>query len=119
MTNLDFFKAEDFVSIPMSENAGYDLKAYVAADVAKKANRLLRECGTVVYGKLEDGYANWFSTESGKQPDDTHRALLINIETIEKDTAESLLKQFVAIADDNFKGGNMRELIERARRVLK
>lgn len=83
----------------------------------ERANRLLRERGTVVYGvvyrdtKLED-----FSSLNISS--DTHTALLINITAIELDSAESLLAEIIKITESEFGGYSaIRAIADRAKRL--
>lgn len=61
---------------------------YISID---KANRVLRERGTVVYGSNIGRH--WTVSQSVV---DVNQALLINIEPIEKDSAEKILADWTA-----------------------
>lgn len=50
---------------------------------------------------------------------DTHRALLINIEPLEKDSAESLLKEFADFFNKVESNSKLEKLLDRAKRLLK
>lgn len=85
---MEFFKPGDFVS----EGVAYK-------SIADRANHLLKERGTVVYGTPDETHL-WDIYPSGDDDrldfDDTHTALLINIQPIAKeDTAEGLLRELI------------------------
>jgi hypothetical protein len=85
-----FFKPEDFF------DEFKDLKA-LAVFAANKANRLLQERGTVVYGFEKLSGPNYWS--EFKDDDQTHVALLICVEPIAKDSAEKIVADFVELAE--------------------
>lgn len=60
-----------------------------------KANRLLSERGRVVTGHNYEGNASWWTGTDAMLCKHTHQALLINIEPIEQDSAEKLLKDLI------------------------
>jgi hypothetical protein len=104
----EFFKAEDFKHITLVPTAA-----------AARANYLLAERGVVVRGIVDErGYDAYSSYEHG--PGDTHTALLINVQPIQKDSAESLLREIVDGYDkDQYQyGTKIHERIERAKRLL-
>lgn len=116
----DVFKAEDF-SEWFFEGFG--------ETIAERANALLAERATVVYGRKGSapGLAGWWTcrkysenTEFGKEEtkDLTHTALLLAIQPIAKpDSAESLLRLIVSCSHHN---GSLvpSEIIDRARKLL-
>jgi len=92
------------------------VKKYISLD---KANRLLRERGRVV--RTNPKYispGHWAPIFSDG---DTHQALLINIEPIEKDSAEKILDDLIKIQPIAYDLGHApiihRELIERAKKL--
>lgn len=81
------------------------------------------EKGVEVTGSADDD--GWFFSEYNNRKTDTHRAILIGIEPIKKETLENVVKDWL-----EFEEGEIREngpyvsdtlpkLIERAKRVLK
>lgn len=79
-----FFNETDF---------SVDYSRELRQDMADRANRLLEERGKVVYGHADDPDMGW--TENLMEGvEDTHQALLINIQ-IEQDSAENFLKDFM------------------------
>jgi hypothetical protein len=69
----------------------------VSAISLDKANHLIQERGKVVYGLSADG--DWMN-EAHHDSSDTHCALLINVEPIERpDTAELLLRDLIVKLD--------------------
>lgn len=62
-----------------------------------KANRLLRECAQVVYAYMDPTSrpGGMWINEGTHYADSTHRALLICVEPIERDSAESLLDELI------------------------
>lgn len=110
---VEFFKPEDF---RFSEfPAAMDITGCAAAI----ANHLLKDRGTVVYGHW-DGITFHvpdprLGLKSGMSTPDTHQALLINIQPIERaDTAEGLLRE-LAKADFEFLPD---DFIKRAKKLL-
>lgn len=83
----------------------------------RKANALIRERSRVVYGwKHTKGmtFGEWLDSDS-----DTHQALIICIEPIEKpDSAESLLGELLAAMDRGPWTEPFQSLKERARKLL-
>jgi hypothetical protein len=87
-----------------------------------RANELIEERGVVVYAHSEieqrkldcydwKPYANFLGAQ--------RKALLINIQPIVKDSAESLLKELVAQVENYTSiSENMRKLVDRARALL-
>jgi hypothetical protein len=84
----------------------------------EKANRLLEERGTIVCGSIEAEYkSHCFGNGQFSNHTDTHRALLINIELIEKDTSDKFLRDWLQCADiysDQIVEGPFKEFVERA-----
>lgn len=112
---MEFFKPEDFY--PELDQ----MKAY-AFLLANKMNRLLLERAIEVTGGDYSGNG-WAMFE--KKPHltpargHTHRALLIGVEPIEKDSAEKVLKDLINWLDiPEMLSKNTRQLIDRAKRVL-
>jgi hypothetical protein len=98
--------------------------AYISID---KANRLLRERATVVYGGKDCLGGEW-SFVSHNSGESTHTALLIQITPIKQDSAESLLRELCELAKDKrevftfepleIKVKDLQTLIERAKKLL-
>lgn len=120
----EFFKPEDFEIDADTKKKYSDWMQYIS----DKANRLLKERGTVVYGRIcsgrDDGwFENNLATTLNGFKEHTHQALLINIQPIEKeDTAEGLLKELLesklprkalVVCDDN-----LNAWYERAKKLL-
>lgn len=105
-----FFKASD------AEYKEFDGELSIGL---KKANRVIQERGTVVTGGMkEDGSHKYFGAEPGPIMPNTHRALLINIEPIAKDTAEKIVEDML----EHFGGPmatkhSLDSLIDRARKL--
>lgn len=105
----EFFIEEDFKDFPN------------ASKIVIKANCLLRERGVLVTGSARGLLGTTtitkpFSDNTGLS--DTHQALLINIEPIERDSAEKVLAEFVAcceVGDPKLRWG---ELVSRAKKLL-
>lgn len=88
-----------------------------------KANRLLSERGKVIYKQPGWCGHSWQENlhDAGNR---THTALLINIEPIEQDSAEKVLRDLIAI-DDKFLMGHippsnieLPAIIDRARKLV-
>ena len=81
----------------------------------------LLEKATVVYGK--DDAKAWFEGPTKDRPDvnfvrwETHTALLINVRPIVKDSAESLLREMVRVAQFGHRA-ELDALTERAKALL-
>jgi len=91
VSEIEFFKPSDCESPVADHRAQAYRTDMIPLD---KANRLLKERGKVVYShrsSLEIG--GWYP--GAVEPNPTHSALLINIEPIRKDSAESLLKEIL------------------------
>lgn len=114
-----FFKPEDCNITSYQKFVSMHPQSKVTADciTLDKANRLLREKGTVVTGgcAYDDNYY-W----TNKRADvDTHTALLINIQPIEvADTAEKIANDLANYKFDHEVGHRFREFVERARKLL-
>lgn len=93
------------------------------------ANRLYRERvlakGVRAYGRIfSDGDGHY--TTSGKTSLDTHTALLINVEEIEKDSAEKCLKDLMEFLNPDGltatqvinRAGDLSKIYDRAKRLL-
>lgn len=117
---MNFFKPEDFW-----QNNGNGSVFYSWRDLAEAAcaiaNRILTERGVRVYGDANRDHYNgqtalgW--TREADEEQDKHTALLIAIEPIVRDTAESLLKEFVNACDGNWYE-RFESLNTRARKLL-
>ncbi len=95
-----------------------------------KANRIFEEWlkrGTVVYGMIEQRYgkSDWicFSHNPVPTKGDTHKAILVNIEPLEVDSAEKVLADFVdyyikPVAYSDRKDLTFDAIFERARKLL-
>jgi hypothetical protein len=73
---VKFFKPEDFQGFFFTDSF-----------LAEHCNRLLAERGTVVYGYQQDLWT------SDPESEDQYKALLINVEPIEPDTAEKVQRK--------------------------
>ncbi len=120
---LEFFKASDFdccKTFILKENSIHVVHS--SQQVADKANALLAERGTVVYGcddykkypEMKDKVWGWSEEGLGH---DTHTALLIAIEPIAKDTAESLLREIVEMIGPGVFASS--DVMERARKLIR
>lgn len=105
---MDFFKPDDF----------RELTNWHHAAIAAIANRLLRERSQVVYGIVKGDDFTAFDTNSNSAYN-THTALLICVEPIERDSAEKILSGFVALIDEelNRVGPKTRALYDRAKKL--
>lgn len=75
---MNFFKPEDFDDIPINET-------WDTSIVANRANAKLEREGTIVYGILSHTIdASNTKWDTNKIEVDTHKALLLNVEPIEK-----------------------------------
>lgn len=122
---VEFFKPEDgfivFTGSSIISGESYCNRPMIAVD---RANRLLRERGTVVYGILDIAGDIWTNRLNGIPPAaaPTHSALLVNIQPIQKeepDTAISLLKEFLDISwvGPTEKANDVKNLFERAKKL--
>lgn len=77
-------------------------------------NQMIEDAVEVVGSKE---WGDWTSQSLGNVSNEyrTHKALLINIEPIKKETAEDVLRDLIEYAKNNV---SVRELTERARKVL-
>lgn len=100
-----FFKPEDF-----DDKVG----SWMTVDFAVYCNRLLRERGLRVSGKIESEYKSHLfgSGQFATDPSDTHSALLINVQPIARDTPEKLIAD---LARGLGTCGAYEELIDRAK----
>lgn len=106
----DFFNASDFYDIPPRLDGFLD-----------QANRLLKERGTVVYSNENQnpGINGWHELSIGFGVPDTHQALLIQIQPIEKpDSAETLVKDLANHAKFDMASLAPNYWIERAKKLL-
>lgn len=113
-------RADLYYNIDFREKAGRTQTTCISLDTA---NRLLEERGKVVYASGDEKY--WQDkkdahlrirvNQDGLLVDSTHQALLINIEPIEQDSAEKILRDWV---DECKKYQVSSELIERAKKLL-
>lgn len=93
-------------------------------EVADHFNQLVKERAKVVYGHRMLGVCgeNWIYGTEQNPPDaersDTHQALLICVEPIEKDSADDLLKDLIAAYGKRNEPMGLPDLIERARKLL-
>lgn len=105
----EFFKPEDYNV--ESERFGLCL-------TIDKANRLLRERGTVVYGSknesLDESFqGNWFRSAFERA---THTALLIAIEPIERDSESKIVEDLLKWQCESSMH-ELDQLIDRAKRL--
>lgn len=116
MNKVEVFKAADFKDCgPAVHPGGVD-----KTKIADIANRILAERGVRMYAHLgpsarHDG--TWMS-EAYKDADSTHHALLVAVQPIAKDTAESLLQELVNIGAASYTCDSAKDVLKRARKVL-
>lgn len=106
--SVDVFTDVDFLDCNDRYSGGVEM--FASARAAKIANRLLKERGQVVYHD-NASITYWTPVLSERH---THVGLLVAVRPIEKDTAESLLRELLAHAD-SFPNASFRE---RARKVV-
>lgn len=113
MKSVDVFKPEDFTYGKAGNNA---------TEFAERCNRLLAERAVKVYGRGNEHKSFVTYPKSMLHWEPTHTALLLNIQPIIKDTAESLLRGFVSLSSPARMGLSVREdfenLVDRARKLL-
>lgn len=103
-----FFRPEDFYG---------RFEGEMAKNVAGFCNVLLAERGVRVYGFGGDDHLGaWTHGEFGNDCGETHSALLIDIQPIRKDSAESLLREF--LDQRGTRVGITHDWFERAQRLL-
>lgn len=116
---VEFFKAGNFdLLIDVEENIPIRyLSQRERLAVAAIANRTLQECGVWVYGgEGKNGPTSWNTKLVSL---DTHSALLIEKRLIIRDTAESLLREYIAAYDSSaLQKESVKPWVERARKVL-
>lgn len=94
-----------------------------------KANRLIQERAKVVFGRVDGNHGFFdkiryhFAVAAGSTIDggSTHQALLICVEEIEKDSAESLLRDYLIQYEQFLKCGksiSVAPWVTRAKRLL-
>lgn len=114
---MDFFKPED-------SDMSYRDAMHVKGITIEKANRLLRERSEKVFAHISraisfsngpDVVDNWSSI---KQDTHEYQALLINIESIEQDSAKKILKEWVDYLTIRVPQVEDTEFIKRAKRLL-
>lgn len=118
---MEFFKESDADLDVKNVSAEFLRTAlptkYISPD---KANRLIKERGKVVYGRGREEHA-WTDEQANF---DKVKALLINIEPIETDSAEKILKDFKEKCDklefqpNSFTRLDLSDLYNRARKLL-
>lgn len=124
---INFFKTED-AEYNQARSVNLD-KCVVGCNGKEdlisldKANRLLMERGQVCYGNLETSQNIFMFCDPKdglRDKNCSHRALLINIEPIEKpDMAEKILKDFMSQVDQDFGMSSQWEsLVSRARKLI-
>jgi hypothetical protein len=118
---MDFFKEDDCnISFGGFLSAAPLAKPIRGITIAR-ANELLKERGRAVTGMVEREYGSVeFYSGQYLREEPTHRALLVCIEPIARDTAEDLLKEITKSSrvlgfESDF---NMDKWLERARKVL-
>lgn len=95
----DFFTEKDFSNaVNMDIARAYRGKYVSLENVLMISNRLLRERGVIVKANFNWKDAEWHPNYPGDAA--THQALLICVEPIEKDSAESLLREYVERVGD-------------------
>lgn len=102
---MEFFNESNFLNL--------DHTTRERERIAKTANDILRERGTVMYGHMRDGVYDWTYTQFEK---DTHTALLINVEPIKRDVVNEvcdvLLRTFDVKLGPDFRE-KLRNILER------
>jgi len=79
-------------------------------------NKMLRDA-VEVHSHMRSGEVCW--AEKGFAKDATHRAYLIGIEPIKKETAEDVLRDYIRRCESDESGSmDVTDIIERAKRVL-
>lgn len=117
----EFFKPEDLRTIIQDKSRGFvfRIEEWQAKDIAKHCNAILEERGVRVFS-VSSG-SEWTTTKKPPAPrewyDQTRTALLIAIEPIKRDTAESLLREMLAL-EQSVTWRMPAAIIERARKVL-
>lgn len=97
--------------------------AWISIRVVNETFQAFLAKGRVVYG-FDDDTGAW-TFERGKTEDgdiDTHQALLVNVEPIERDSAEKILRDLIETADslpDKNPLLSVRYYVDRARALLK
>lgn len=114
--NVKFFTEAD---CDMRDCAAHVMNTPPTSISLAKANRLLEERGKVVYGHVKDGVPNYWGPHENNTFEDTHAALLICVEEIEKDTAESILKAFANWGTDKPGPLSLNDIQDRARKLIK
>ena len=87
------------------------------SDNVEPINKMLDGAETV-YGENDDC---WFTRDAGNFETNTHKALLINIEPIKKETAEDVLRDLYDVLRDLYNDPGIAEadeFWERAKKVL-
>jgi hypothetical protein len=122
---LEIFKAEDFAYTEVTKDYGHSCGPQTAKAFADKANCIFREwlaAQPVVYGVVGEASNSWHSEKPGTyiQENYTHRAYLVDVRPIERDSAEKVLKDLVNIqlTWDPSNGKSIGSLIERARKLV-
>lgn len=107
MTDLKFFAAEDFAD------------GFSALASANRANRILAERATRVYGKSDGSIHNelHYPWTGELRPTDTHTALLIGVTKIRKDTAADIVRELAAQTPIT-EGSTFAQFVDRARRLI-
>jgi hypothetical protein len=104
LSMVEFFTEKDF---DRAHNSGWSRKQY-----AEFCNRILAERGVRVYSASEKVWVD-------SHPEPSLQALLIAVQPIAKDSAESLLRECLGRLDTDAKfTESERDWIERARKVL-
>lgn len=94
---MNFFTETD-VDYYKPDTQGGFATPYISMD---KANALLIERGVVVYGHTQMSIPAYWGPHEDNRFDDSHRALVINIEEIEKkDSAETVLRELIGSYGD-------------------
>lgn len=125
---MEFFKPSDsdyrdVCGITFKDGKGFGRTDGLNLISLDKANRLLLEKGTAVYG-VKDKFTGLLNMNEQPGASDTHSALLINIEPIERDSAESLLRDIItagSLLDIHTREsleGTLKRFYDRARKLL-
>lgn len=105
---------------------GAEYLKYWFRENVEPVNKLLRE-GTEARKYIDPAEGDvWFSNKDAFGPNDREKALLIDIQPIQKDTAEDVLRDFVNAREikgankqwSTWETGELLELAQRAKAVL-
>lgn len=110
MTDIKLFTAADFVALGLPGSQPFEQW------LADRANRLLLERSTRVYGVRDLSGECW--TTAHHESRDTHQALLVGVEPLRRESAEDLVREMIAFIEERYPLRSEKEWIDRARKVL-